>query len=111
MGAGRKTETYTLPPNQDLSPYNVSARNLMKNHLGAVIFGCKNSTMNECLSKQLFGLCPQLSACFAPKPSLFSVYNFCIIFQYLNQCFTDIFIEVHVVNALSSALVISPKVL
>ncbi|PRQ42798.1 putative development/cell death domain-containing protein [Rosa chinensis] len=56
MGAGRKTETYTLPSNQDLVPYAVSARNLMKNHLGAVIFGCTHSTMNECLSKQLFGL-------------------------------------------------------
>ncbi|XP_062002528.1 uncharacterized protein LOC133720292 [Rosa rugosa] len=56
MGAGRRTETYTLPSNQDLVPYAVSARNLMKNHLGAVIFGCTHSTMNECLSKQLFGL-------------------------------------------------------
>ncbi|KAM0953787.1 putative DCD domain-containing protein NRP [Dioscorea sansibarensis] len=32
------------------------ARNLGKNDIGGVIFGCKNNTMMECLSKQLFGL-------------------------------------------------------
>ncbi|KAJ8551019.1 hypothetical protein K7X08_000389 [Anisodus acutangulus] len=31
-------------------------RNLSKSQLGGVIFGCKNNTMKECLSKQLFGL-------------------------------------------------------
>ncbi|KAJ9543518.1 hypothetical protein OSB04_023225 [Centaurea solstitialis] len=31
-------------------------RNLGKNQLGGVIFGAKNTTFNECLSKQLFGL-------------------------------------------------------
>nr|XP_011466439.1 PREDICTED: uncharacterized protein LOC101308982 [Fragaria vesca subsp. vesca] len=56
MGAGRKTETYYLPYNQYPGYYEVPARNLTKNKLGAVIFGCKHSTMNECLSKQLFGL-------------------------------------------------------
>ncbi|QCE12062.1 kelch-like protein 18 [Vigna unguiculata] len=30
--------------------------NLPKSQLGGVIFGCKNATMRECLSKQLFGL-------------------------------------------------------
>ncbi|XP_008799817.2 uncharacterized protein LOC103714378 [Phoenix dactylifera] len=35
---------------------SVSARNLRKNDLGGVIFGCKHSTIAECLSKQLFGL-------------------------------------------------------
>ncbi|GAB4834047.1 hypothetical protein Ancab_032300 [Ancistrocladus abbreviatus] len=34
----------------------IDARNLSKAHLGGVIFGCKNSTIQECLSKQLFGL-------------------------------------------------------
>lgn len=56
MGAGRKTQTFTLAPCPDLAPYSVPARNLNNNHLGGVIFGCKNSTMIECLSKQLFGL-------------------------------------------------------
>ncbi|KAL8517163.1 hypothetical protein ACS0TY_015396 [Phlomoides rotata] len=32
------------------------ARNLKKTQLGGVIFGCTNSTMQECLSSQLFGL-------------------------------------------------------
>ncbi|KAJ4704334.1 Kelch-like protein [Melia azedarach] len=35
---------------------HASARNLQKSDLGGVIFGCKNNTINECLSKQLFGL-------------------------------------------------------
>lgn len=30
-------------------------RNLSRSQLGGVIFGCKNNTMRECLSKQLFG--------------------------------------------------------
>jgi hypothetical protein len=30
-------------------------RNLGKNQLGGVIFGAKNTTIKECLSKQLFG--------------------------------------------------------
>ncbi|XP_065852475.1 uncharacterized protein [Euphorbia lathyris] len=33
-----------------------SHRNLNKNQLGGVIFGCNNNTMHECISKQLFGL-------------------------------------------------------
>ncbi|KAM5552162.1 hypothetical protein ABKV19_026831 [Rosa sericea] len=56
MGAGRKTQTFIMPPNPDLAPYSVQARQLRSNHLGGVIFGCKSSTMMECLSKQLFGL-------------------------------------------------------
>ncbi|KAL7107568.1 hypothetical protein ACP275_06G063000 [Erythranthe tilingii] len=31
-------------------------RNLTKKDLGAVIFGCKNHTINECLKKMMFGL-------------------------------------------------------
>ncbi|PQQ12331.1 uncharacterized protein Pyn_25060 [Prunus yedoensis var. nudiflora] len=56
MGAGRKTETFTAPPYQGLATYTTSMRNLIKKHLGGVIFGCKDITINECLSKQLFGL-------------------------------------------------------
>ncbi|KAL9686521.1 hypothetical protein QQ045_023981 [Rhodiola kirilowii] len=33
-----------------------NTRSLSKSQLGGVIFGCKNSTMQECLQKQLFGL-------------------------------------------------------
>lgn len=44
---------------KDLPPLNhawSSTRNLGKNQLGGVIFGAKNTTIMECLSKQLFGL-------------------------------------------------------
>ncbi|KQK07321.1 uncharacterized protein LOC100836442 [Brachypodium distachyon] len=34
----------------------VQTRNLRENQLGGVIFGCKHETMEECFSKQLFGL-------------------------------------------------------
>ncbi|KVI03272.1 Development/cell death domain-containing protein [Cynara cardunculus var. scolymus] len=49
MGAGKKE---LVTSNHDWS----STRNLGKSHLGGVIFGTKNTTINECLSKQLFGL-------------------------------------------------------
>ncbi|VVA97181.1 unnamed protein product [Arabis nemorensis] len=55
MGAGRKTETYTLAP--DGYPYGtMCVRNLKKGDLCAVIFGCKFSTIKECYAKKLFGL-------------------------------------------------------
>lgn len=38
-----------------VSNSHVSSRNLQKSHLGGVIFGCKKSTIKECLAKQLFG--------------------------------------------------------
>ncbi|KAJ9539880.1 hypothetical protein OSB04_026386 [Centaurea solstitialis] len=38
------------------SNYSVPARNLRKADLGAVILGCTNSTIDECLSNMLFGL-------------------------------------------------------
>lgn len=66
MGAGRKTQTFTKAPTPDLASYSVQARNLSKNHLGGVIFGCKSGTMMECLSKQLFGSYPKSFASFAP---------------------------------------------
>ncbi|XP_034220523.1 uncharacterized protein LOC117631468 isoform X2 [Prunus dulcis] len=56
MGAGRKTQTFTTPHPQDLVPYGANMRNLRKNHLGGVIFGCNKLTREECLLKQLFGL-------------------------------------------------------
>ncbi|KEH29394.1 hypothetical protein MTR_4g036205 [Medicago truncatula] len=45
----------TLPISQKLVRRTPCGRNLEKNQLGGVIFGCTRSTMNECLSKQLFG--------------------------------------------------------
>ncbi|PON70273.1 BTB-kelch protein [Parasponia andersonii] len=61
MGAGRKTHTIWLTEKsvtqaQGTSNFSSTARNLRKNELGGVIFGCKHSTMKECFSKQLFGL-------------------------------------------------------
>ncbi|KAF3333598.1 B2 protein [Carex littledalei] len=64
MGAGRKTETFYASANPNSmalrAPGNNSIfpgfRNLQKSDLGGVIFGCKNGTMEECLTKQLFGL-------------------------------------------------------
>lgn len=64
MGAGRKIETFYAPANpRGLAPAasgNNSMyqgfRNLQKSDLGGVIFGCKNNTMKECLTKQLFGM-------------------------------------------------------
>ncbi|CAH8334476.1 unnamed protein product [Eruca vesicaria subsp. sativa] len=35
---------------------NFSCRNLTKTQLGGVVFGCTKHTINECLSKHLFGL-------------------------------------------------------
>lgn len=48
MKAGRRTLTFNANESY--------ARNLRKNDLGGVIFGCKNTTIKECLFKQLFGL-------------------------------------------------------
>ncbi|KAL0912001.1 hypothetical protein M5K25_017942 [Dendrobium thyrsiflorum] len=57
MGAGRKTHTVNVDIRIPTSESgHISARNLRKNDLGGVIFGCKHTTMQECLSKQLFGL-------------------------------------------------------
>ncbi|KAJ0979278.1 hypothetical protein J5N97_014752 [Dioscorea zingiberensis] len=59
MSSLTKTQTNFVPANlpTSLRPSNssVTARNLPKNDLGGVIFGCKHDTMMECLSKQLFG--------------------------------------------------------
>ncbi|KAL0299340.1 UNVERIFIED_CONTAM: B2 protein [Sesamum radiatum] len=55
----RKTGTAPLKEKSKISwTVNMSptARNLTKNELGAVIFGCKHHTIKECLLKQMFGL-------------------------------------------------------
>ncbi|XP_074383015.1 uncharacterized protein LOC141724684 isoform X2 [Apium graveolens] len=59
MGAGR-IQTFSqnnialFCPNQAAS--STDFRNMRKNNLGGVIFGCTDSTIKECLFKQLFGL-------------------------------------------------------
>lgn len=73
MGAGRKTETFYASANPNSvalgAPGNNSIfpgfRNLQKSDLGGVIFGCKNGTMEECLTKQLFGMSSCLPPCIA----------------------------------------------
>jgi hypothetical protein len=62
MGTGRKTETKNgATPKQDqgntrrYGDQSFPARNLGEDELGGVIFGCTHQTINECLSKQLFG--------------------------------------------------------
>ena len=55
MGAGRKTETYTLAPDSLNTYGNWCVRNLEKKDLCGVIFGCKFSTIKECYAKKLFG--------------------------------------------------------
>ncbi|KAK7339975.1 hypothetical protein VNO77_20665 [Canavalia gladiata] len=55
----KKPQTSQFSGTQPFSPNlvtTVCGRNLKKNELGGVIFGCKNATIKECLSKQLFGL-------------------------------------------------------
>ncbi|XP_011076641.1 uncharacterized protein LOC105160841 isoform X1 [Sesamum indicum] len=59
MARRRKTGTAPLKEKSKVSwTVNMSptARNLTKNELGAVIFGCKHHTIKECLLKQMFGL-------------------------------------------------------
>ncbi|MED6111915.1 hypothetical protein PIB30_056692 [Stylosanthes scabra] len=60
MGAGKKTQNsqYGWRPTSlsNSEATSVFGRNLRKNQLGGVVFGCKNTTIKECLSKQLFGL-------------------------------------------------------
>ncbi|GAU17154.1 hypothetical protein TSUD_177840 [Trifolium subterraneum] len=54
----KKTPISSLNGNQlySPSPNQSFGRNLTKDELGGVIFGCKNMTIKECLTKQLFGL-------------------------------------------------------
>ncbi|XP_019158186.1 PREDICTED: uncharacterized protein LOC109154902 [Ipomoea nil] len=48
--------------------FSASVRNLSKSDLGAVIFGCKHYTIQECFSKKLFGL-PHLHSQYVKKVS------------------------------------------
>ncbi|KAL1543620.1 kelch-like protein 3 [Salvia divinorum] len=56
MGVGRTTQTYFPKESFPMASHGKWARNLSKNQLGSVIFGCTKQTMDECLAKQLFGL-------------------------------------------------------
>lgn len=60
IGPGRKAGTFVMSGSGAMSPNlvigNTYTRNLKKNQLGGVIFGCANNTIKECLFKQLFGL-------------------------------------------------------
>jgi hypothetical protein len=60
MGASRRTQTIAVTASSgsgsgggNLGPPR--QRNLGKGELGAVIFGCTNATMSECLNQNLFG--------------------------------------------------------
>ncbi|KAH6802253.1 hypothetical protein C2S51_033699 [Perilla frutescens var. frutescens] len=56
---GRKTITIPLKEKSEgSSKFNISApaRNLTKDELGAIIFGCKHNTIKECLDREIFGL-------------------------------------------------------
>ncbi|CBI25412.3 unnamed protein product, partial [Vitis vinifera] len=59
MGGGRKAKA-SRQKEKPLPSWtvncSVTARNLGKSDLGGVIFGCKHNTIDECHSKQLFGL-------------------------------------------------------
>jgi len=57
MGNLKKTESSSSSGNQlySPSPNQSFGRNLSKEQLGGVIFGTKNSTIKECLKKQIFG--------------------------------------------------------
>jgi hypothetical protein len=59
MGAGKKTQTFNVATenksNARHGDNSIAARYLGEDQLGGAIFGCKHNTINECLSKQLFG--------------------------------------------------------
>lgn len=75
MGAGRKTQTFIFDDESNpVPPLNgnssILTRNLRKSDLGGVIFGCKHDTIQECLSKQLFGLLQNIQCILIPKPNV-----------------------------------------
>jgi len=57
MGAGKRKQNFKggAPAGPSSTTLKQTSRNLKKDHLGGVIFGCTNNTINECLSKQIFG--------------------------------------------------------
>ena len=88
MGAGRKSQTFIVNENAP-SPKSVNGstavRNLSKSHLGGVIFGCKNSTMKECLLNQLFGQSSHLPLLHVHQPD----FAFAFLFElsiFVLQC-------------------------
>ncbi|PWA84368.1 hypothetical protein CTI12_AA159860 [Artemisia annua] len=58
MGSRKQKNKFSLDWASKEAPSNFSipARNLRKSDLGGVIFGCTHNTINECLTKHLFGL-------------------------------------------------------
>ncbi|XVF20567.1 hypothetical protein REPUB_Repub12eG0011500 [Reevesia pubescens] len=59
MGGRKKTQKFTVSERAQQSftvNCSATARNLRKDDLAGVIFGCTHSTYGECLSKKLFGL-------------------------------------------------------
>ncbi|PWA96267.1 hypothetical protein CTI12_AA041620 [Artemisia annua] len=58
MGSRKHKNKFSLDWASKEAPSNFSipARNLRKSDLGGVIFGCTHNTINECLTKHLFGL-------------------------------------------------------
>lgn len=57
MGTIKNGDTYfgNTSFSQNIPIGVLAHRNLGKNNLGGVIFGCKDNTMKECLFKQIFG--------------------------------------------------------
>ncbi|PHT70427.1 hypothetical protein T459_25531 [Capsicum annuum] len=59
MGERRRKQTYahnSAPASPYQAKYVRGFRNLPRDQLGGVIFGCTETTIRECLEKQLFGL-------------------------------------------------------
>ncbi|XP_042049071.1 kelch-like protein 3 [Salvia splendens] len=71
MVVGRTAQTYFPNESFPMALNGKWARNLSKNQLGSVIFGCTKQTMDECLTKQLFGLpAPHFSYVMNIEPGL-----------------------------------------
>ncbi|XP_041000681.1 uncharacterized protein LOC121246573 isoform X1 [Juglans microcarpa x Juglans regia] len=90
MNRRRKSKKYNFP-DKSQTPWTTNcsapARNLRKSDLGGVIFGCKNNTIEECYSEQLFGL---------PRPHFSYVKNVSIglplfLFNYSDRKLHGIF--------------------
>ncbi|KAL8036779.1 hypothetical protein ABFX02_12G181000 [Erythranthe guttata] len=56
MGVVKNKRQSEASPSWSMASNMACARNLNKNQLGGVIFGCTTSTIKECLTNQLFGL-------------------------------------------------------
>lgn len=59
MWEKKRTYTFTHSNSAPASPFQAryarTFRNLPRDQLGGVIFGCTNATIRECLEKQLVG--------------------------------------------------------